>query len=340
MTKERILFLYAISTVLLFGGHLSAQVAPHPSSDGWTNPEWEDPEVFQINREYPTATFYSFLNAQDALKGTNWKDAPNYLSLNGEWNFFYADSVQARPKDFYKEDFELNGWDTISVPSNWEMQGFGIPIYTNITYVFPKNPPFIAHELNNNGSYKRTFDLPKNWDDKELYLHFAGVSGAMYVWLNGAFVGYNEGSKTPAEFNITKTARPGKNTVAVQVLRWSDASYMEDQDFWRLSGIERDVYIRAKNEVALNDLALKADLINNYKDGALEVAVKLQNTGSSKKKGSVRIALLDGDTKIYEERKNLIFKERYSELVFAKTFTDVRHWSAEDPNLYTLLVEV
>ncbi|UOY06122.1 DUF4981 domain-containing protein [Muricauda sp. SCSIO 64092] len=340
MTKERFLFLYAISTVLLFGGHLSAQVAPHPSSDGWTDPEWENPEVFQINREYPTATFYSFLNAEDALMGAGWKDSPNYLSLNGEWNFFYADSVQARPKDFYKEGFELDGWDTISVPSNWEMQGFGIPIYTNIKYVFPKNPPFIAHELNNNGSYRRTFDLPKSWGDKELYLHFAGVSGAMYVWLNGEFVGYNEGSKTAAEFNITKMARPGKNTVAVQVFRWSDASYMEDQDFWRLSGIERDVYIRAKNEVALNDIVLRADLINGYKDGALEVAVKLQNTSSSRKRGKVKIMVLDADAKIYEEEKRLNLKEGYLELMFTKTFANVRPWSAENPNLYTLLVEV
>lgn len=338
MTKK--CFLYAISTVLLFGYHSTAQVALHPSSDSGTNPEWENPEVFQINREYPTATFYSFLNAEDALRGTGWKDAPNYLSLNGEWNFFYANSVQAGPKDFYKEDFELDGWNTISVPSNWEMQGFGIPIYTNINYVFPKNPPFIAHELNNNGSYRRTFDLPKSWGDKELYLHFAGVSGAMYVWLNGAFVGYNEGSKTAAEFNITKTARPGKNTVAVQVFRWSDASYMEDQDFWRLSGIERDVYIRAKNKVALNDIAVKADLINGYKDGALEVAVKLQNTSSSGKKGRVKITVLDADVKIYEEGKNLNFKEGYLELVFTKTFANVRPWSAENPNLYTLLVEV
>ena len=136
----------------------------------------------------------------------------------------------------------LSKWDTLTVPSNWELKGHGVPIYTNRTYMFPPNPPFIPHNLNSNGSYKRDFEVSEDWDGKDVYLHFAGVSGAMYVWLNGEMVGYNEGSKTAVEFKITDLVKSGKNSLAVQVLRWSDASYMEDQDFWRLSGIERDVY--------------------------------------------------------------------------------------------------
>ena len=143
--------------------------------------------------------------------------------------------------------------------------------------MFPANPPYIPHNINNNGSYKRDFEIPADWDGRDLYLHFAGVSGAMYVWINGAFVGYNEGSKTAAEFDITKLAKSGKNSIAVQVLRWSDASYMEDQDFWRLSGIERDVYIYATNKVSLRDFRVISNLQNDYKDGNFHAALKIEN---------------------------------------------------------------
>ena len=217
----------------------------------WENPEWENPEIFQINREKPRATFYSYKSSQKAIENSNWKNSDYYKSLNGDWYFFYSENIKSRPQKFYNKNYDYSSWDLIEVPSNWELKGYGIPFYTNIKYMFPASPPNIPHNLNNNGSYIKFFDIPKDWSNKDVYLHFEGVSGAMYVWLNGNFVGYNEGSKTPSEFNITDYLVNGKNKLSIQVLRWSDASYMEDQDFWRLSGIERSVYLRSENKISI-----------------------------------------------------------------------------------------
>ncbi|MHB0755946.1 beta-galactosidase, LacZ type [Polaribacter sp. M15] len=313
---------------------------PLYTAEKWENPEWENPEVFQINREQPTASFYKYTDESSALKNESWQNSSLYKSLNGTWNFYYADSVNARPTEFYKNDFNLKGWDTITVPSNWEMKGFGIPVYTNIKYMFPKNPPFIPHNINNNGSYKRDFEISKDWDGKDIYLHFAGVSGAMYVWLNGEFVGYNEGSKTAAEFKVTNLAKTGKNTIAVQVMRWSDASYMEDQDFWRLSGIERDVYIYASNKVSLRDFRVISDLENNYKDGVFSAALKVDNNSNNAIEKEIKIQLLDGTKEVYSEVKNSNLKPGENQINFSKNIANVKSWNAEQPNLYTILISV
>lgn len=332
----------ALLLTLSFVFSCQKQIVEKPiyTAEKWENPEWENPEIFQINREEPTATFYKYTNKEASLKNDSWQNSELYQSLNGTWNFYYADSVQARPTDFYKNDFDLGGWDTISVPSNWEMKGFGIPVYTNIKYMFPANPPFIPHNINNNGSYKRNFEMPKDWDGKDHYLHFEGVSGAMYVWINGVFVGYNEGSKTAAEFNITKFTKPGTNRVSVQVLRWSDASYMEDQDFWRLSGIERDVYVYASNKISLKDFTVIADLENEYKDGKLNLNLKVDNNSAATIEKEVAIQLLDGNQTIYSETKPVILKEGSNSIDFSKTIANIKSWNAEQPNLYTLLISV
>tara|TARA_R110002126_G_scaffold72364_1_gene180924 strand:+ start:112286 stop:115363 length:3078 start_codon:yes stop_codon:yes gene_type:complete len=313
---------------------------PIYTADRWESPEWENPAIFERNRESPKASFYTYTNENDALKNESWENSSNYKTLNGTWNFYYADSVSARPTDFYKDDFNIDGWDKIEVPSNWEMKGFGTPVYTNIKYMFPENPPFIPHNINNNGSYKRDFEIPADWDGKSKFLHFAGVSGAMYVWVNGEFVGYNEGSKTAAEFEITKFAKTGKNTIAVQVLRWSDASYMEDQDFWRLSGIERDVYVYASNKIALRDFRVIADLENNYKDGVLNVTLDIGNNSNSLEEKASKIQLLDGDKVIYEDRKTNQLNKGENLVHFKKTIPNIKTWNAEKPNLYTLLITV
>ena len=305
----------------------------------WNNPEWENPEIFQINREAPRATFYNYASTDKALAENDWKNSSFYKSLNGTWSFYYADSVQARPADFYKTDFSLKGWDTISVPSNWEMHGFGLPIYTNVVYVFPKNPPFIPHNMNNVGSYKRDFEIPENWENKTIYLHFAGVSGAMYVYINGVLVGYNEGSKTPAEFNITKHLKSGKNQIAVQVLRWSDASYIEDQDFWRLSGIERDVYLRADNPIAIHDFKVGSDLVNDYKDGAFSLNIELKNTKNVSEQRQLKVELLDANqNKVFAETKSIEVSTAKSTVLFEDIISNAKPWTAETPNLYTALI--
>jgi beta-galactosidase len=329
-----------ITIITIFGCKEKMAEKPVYLVEKWENPEWENPNIFEINREKPTASFYKYANENDALKNESWENSSNYKSLNGTWSFYYADSVNARPTDFYKNDFDIKGWGTIQVPSNWEMKGFGMPVYTNIKYMFPANPPFIPHNMNNNGSYKRDFEIPENWNEKDTYLHFAGVSGAMYVWVNGAFVGYNEGSKTAAEFDITKFAKIGKNTVAVQVLRWSDASYIEDQDFWRLSGIERDVYVYAANKVTLRDFKVTADLKNNYKDGFFDLMVEVNNNSNALQEKKITIKLLDGDKEIYTDSKISNLNKGENSICFKKTIPNIKTWNAEKPNLYTLLITV
>ena len=313
---------------------------PVYTAETWENPEWEDPEVFQINREKPRATFYMHSSKEEALANASWEKSALYKSLNGTWKFYYAENPSLRPSDFYKDDFDLNGWDEINVPSNWEMEGFGIPIYTNIKYVFPKNPPFIKHDLNNVGSYKRTFEVDDTWTEKEVFLHFEGVSGAMYVWLNGQKVGYSEGSKTPAEFNISKYLKKGKNDLAVQVLRWSDASYMEDQDFWRLSGIERDVYLYAQDKVGLNDVALTSGLINDYQDGSFKIDLELKNSTKTPATKNINVQLLDGDKEILNFSKQETLQPGISKISFEDVVADVKSWNAEIPQLYTVLISV
>ncbi|QBN20314.1 glycoside hydrolase family 2 TIM barrel-domain containing protein [Flavobacterium nackdongense] len=331
------LALLAICTTVF---SIQAQVVEKPkyTAPKWENPEWENPEIFQINREKPTASFYSYENESDALKNDSWNNSPFYKSLNGSWDFYYADNVTTRPTDFYKDDFSVKGWNKIEVPSNWELKGYGIPFYTNIIYMFPANPPFIPHDMNNNGSYKRDFEVPENWTGKDIYLHFEGVSGAMYVWVNGVKVGYNEDSKTPSAFKITDVVKKGKNTVAVLVLRWHDGSYLEDQDFWRISGIERDVFIYAANKVTVRDFRVVSDLENNYRDGVFNLALQIENNGKTNANNTVSIQLLDGENTVFSDTKSLLAKIGANTLDFNTKLPNVKTWNAENPNLYTLLI--
>lgn len=343
MKLYRLVILIMLSTIFSCGKKLIEKPTMNSSvfkNPKWENPEWENPEIFEINREKPTASFYKYETETAALQNDSWENSPFYKSLNGTWQFYYADSVQARPTNFHSMNFDSSKWDNIEVPSNWEMKGYGIPIYTNIKYVFPANPPFIPHEMNNNGSYKRNFEIPSTWEGKDLYLHFAGVSGAMYIWVNGEFVGYNEGSKTAAEFNITRVAKPGKNSIAVQVLRWSDASYMEDQDFWRLSGIERDVYVYATEKVRLRDYTVVADLENDFKDGVFNLTLDVENTSNSKIAKTASIKILDGEKVLFSDEKNVNLSIGNNEISFDKKLPNIKSWNAEKPNLYTLLMTV
>ena len=303
-------------------------------------PDWENPEVFGINRERPHASFYRFATGRDALAGKPYTDSPFYASLNGTWKFNWVSLPAERPEFFYRPDYDVSDWDDIPVPANWELEGFGTPIYTNITYPFPKNPPYVDHDYNPVGSYRRDFTVPADWDGREVYLHFGGVTSAYYVWVNGARVGYNEGSKTPAEFRITDYLREGDNVLAVEVYRWSDASYLEDQDFWRLSGIDRDVYLYATPAVTLRDFRVTAGLDADYRNGELELTLDYRSAGEAEAKGyRVRAALLDGEETLEEMTGRLDFgRADTARLNFTATVADVRPWTAETPNLYTLLI--
>ena len=306
----------------------------------WDKPEWENPEIFQINREEPTATFYRYKSSSEALVNDDWKNSSYYKSLNGNWHFNYSADIKSRPKKFYENDYDFSNWDLLEIPSNWELKGYGIPFYTNIKYMFPANPPFIPHDQNNNGSFIKLFDIPAEWSGKEIYLHFEGVSGAMYIWINGKNVGYSEGSKTPAEFKITDYLVKGQNKLSVQVMRWSDASYMEDQDFWRLSGIERDVYLFAENNISLKDFKVKTDLINQFKDGDFKLDLEINNNSSKKAASKAIVKILDNSKEIYNEERNLGLDPGINNISFEKLIPDVKHWSAETPNLYDLLIEI
>ena len=203
-------------------------------------PDWANPAVIQVGAEKPRATMLVCPTRDAALKGeTPWR-----LSLNGKWKFHYSPGPSVRPQDFHQPASDDSKWSAIPVPSSIELQGYGIPIYTNILYPFPQDasqPPRVPREDNPVGSYRTTFTVPAGWDGREVYLHFAGVDSAFYVWVNGIKAGYSEDSRTPAEFNITRHLKPGSNLFAVEVYRWSDGSFVEDQDMWRMSGIFRDV---------------------------------------------------------------------------------------------------
>ncbi len=307
------------------------------------DPVIENPDVIEINKLPARATFFPYNSLDLALQNDENK-ADNYLLLNGIWKFNWVKSPELRPKDFYKEDYSTKNWNDIKVPSNWEIEGYGIPIYTNTQYPFAErnpNPPDIPDGYNPVGSYKRTFDIPKNWNGKELFIHLGAVKSAFYIWINGKKVGYSQGSKLPAEFNVTDFVKSGKNTIALEVYRWSDGSYLECQDFWRISGIERDVYLYARPKVYLNDFFAKAGLSNNYADGTFDLEVSLKSVNAKTQKGAVSVEIVKNGKSVYKADKNFeITPEKDSDLNFKTTIPKVLSWSAEIPELYQLDIVV
>lgn len=301
-------------------------------------PDWENPAVFAEGREAPRATAYPYATAAAALKG-DFKASPYYMSLDGLWKFKWVPKPADKPTGFEDPAFDVSSWKEIKVPSNWEMEGYGVPIYVNAGYPFPVNPPFIAHDDNPVGSYRRTFTLPADWNDREVFLHFGGSTAGMYVWVNGQRAGYVQSTKNPAEFNITKLVKPGVNTVACEVYRWTDGSYMEDQDFWRLSGLERSVYLYSTARQRIADFTAHAGLDGKYKDGILNVDVKLQNYGKAVP-ATVEAALYDSKGKrVYNAAKETtLAADGTAELTFDGTLRNVAKWSAETPALYTLVL--
>ncbi|MFT3785126.1 MAG: glycoside hydrolase family 2 TIM barrel-domain containing protein [Tepidisphaeraceae bacterium] len=255
-----------------------------------------------------------------------------------------------RPVDFYKPDFDVSQWKTIPVPSNWQLQGYGHAIMVNFQYPFVAKPPFVmteprkdwtAYENRNEvGSYRREFDIPENWSGQTVIVHFGGAESAMYVWVNGEKVGYSEDSYTPAEFDITKYLKPGKNIIAAEVYRWSDGSYLEDQDFVRLSGIFRDVYLYAVPKTYVCDIDARPTLDDAYTDGALKVTAKLRNTTTSANQGRVSMELLDdaGQRVAFAEASADVGAQTEASVVLETPVAKPAHWTAETPNLYTLLV--
>ena len=304
--------------------------------------DWENPEVFQINREPARAAFLPYADEVSAINDI-YTSSPWYFSLNGKWKFSWSPTPDQRPKDFYKQDYSTLHWKELQVPSNWELNGYGIPIYTNITYPFEKNPPFINHSDNPVGSYKKDFVLPENWKKRHVFLHFEAGTSAMYIWINGQKVGYTENTKSPAEFDITKYVKEGQNTVAIEVYRWSDGSYLEDQDFWRLSGIDRSVYLYSTNDIRIADFFAKPDLDSKYKNGSLNVDVTLKNLSSAAiNNQKIEAKLVDASGKnIFSKVLSVNADANKTQTIsFSQSVSNPKLWSSEKPNLYTLVLSL
>ena len=307
--------------------------------------DWENSKIFKRNKEPAHSTLIPFESIDGALgKG---EESPYYKSLNGIWKFNWVKNPSERPKDFYTEEFKANKWEEIDVPSNWQMRGYGIPIYTNKEYpssIDTQNIPKIDHNYNPVGSYRRDFKIPNNWKEREIFIHFGGVKSAFYIWINGKKVGYSQGSMTPAEFNITKYLRANNNVLAVEVYRWSDGSYLEDQDMWRFSGIFRDVYLYSSPKVHIRDYFARCELDENYKHAKIKVSVKLIHYGKdAAEQHKVEISLLDNEQH-FVNSKILIddvfsIKPGTEHLIELQAkIKDPKKWTGETPNLYDLFL--
>ncbi len=305
------------------------------------NPDLENPEFFEVNKEQPHCTYFPFNNTLDAISNDPHR-SPFIHFLNGKWKFQYAPNPESRPVDFYLENFDISTWDEIDVPGNWELQGFGQAVYLDEEYPFPADPPNVPKD-NPVGSYKRTFTVPGSWSGKQIYLHIGSLKSAGYIWVNGESVGFTKGSKVPAEFNITSLLRSGKNSLAIEVYRWSDGAYLEGQDMWRVSGLERDVYLVALPEVHIRDYFVHADLDDAYQNGIFSLDVELRNNGKKRHEDLAFLLSLveknNPDNSIYFERLTFsIDTNQIRELVFSTTIEDPLKWTAETPNLYILLL--
>ena len=312
--------------------------------------DWENPLVTSINKLPARATSMSFPDEATALKA-NRKVSPRYKSLNGNWKFSFTPVLEESIEGFENPDFDVLEWDEIPVPANWELHGYGQAIYTNVTYPFvPVDPPYIPKDDSPVGSYRTKFTVPSGWSDKKVIIHFGGVTSAFYLWVNGKKVGYSQGSRLPAEFDITPFLKAGENVLAAKVFRWSDGSYLEDQDHWRLSGIHRDVYLEAVPKTFIYDFFVKTDLDENYQDALLGIRPKIHTNGEETVKDwKLEAQLFDNfDKPVFKEKlsRNLgeLLDEWYPQrgtVKFGWLEAEVENplkWSAEFPNLYTLVL--
>ncbi|MFD2571707.1 glycoside hydrolase family 2 TIM barrel-domain containing protein [Spirosoma soli] len=318
-------------------------------------PDWEDPQIISRNTEKPHATLVPFASEQQALAASDWRTSPYLKLLNGTWKFRWIKHPNQVPNDFYQPNTNDGNWDDLPVPSNWQVIGaregrpYDRPIFTNIKHPFPVTPPRITSDTNAVGLYRMRFTIPPNFQDREIFLHFAGVQSTCRVFLNGAFIGYHEDGMTPAEFRITdklKRGQSAENLLAVEVINWSDGSYLEDQDFWRISGIFRDVFLYAKPETYLRDLYVVTDLDDQYRDATFKLTANVRNLTSSAAQTPYQLKVT-----LYDPKKAVIFSEivnaegsvepgQETILRLNKAIAAPALWSAESPSLYTLTTQL
>ena len=306
-------------------------------------PYWQDIQVVGVNKEAPRSSFMTYGDRETALT-SQYENSPYYELLNGTWKFYYTDSHRQLPANITDPSTSTADWADIKVPGNWEMQGFGVPIYINHGYEFkPRNPqpPKLPDDIPV-GVYRRSFEVPEGWDGRDIYLQLAGAKAGVYVYINGKEVGYSEDSKNPAEFLINKYLQPGENELAVKIFRWCTGSYLECQDFWRMSGIERDVFLWSQPKVAVNDYRVISTLDDTYKDGIFKLAVDIKNHTSQTQDIEVVYELLDANKQVVATSTNKVNAKAnaITTTSFEKELPNVTTWNAEHPNLYKLLMTV
>ncbi|SDJ99376.1 glycoside hydrolase family 2 TIM barrel-domain containing protein [Sediminibacillus albus] len=331
-----IIFLLLFISIFKLPGSVSAE----EEISNWNG----TPELFQENRLPGSVTTIPHNNEKASIKGAIEKSR-FYKSLNGNWKFRWSENPNERPKDFYKPNFQDSDWDTIPVPGNWQLQGYGDIIYLNQEHPWQGygtiSPPEVPIEHNEVGSYRHTFQIPGNWKKGEIFLSFQGVKSAFNVWVNGKKVGYSEDSFTPAEFNISDYVKNGKNTLAVEVFRWSDGAWLENQDMVDLSGIFRDVYLYATPKVHIEDYKLETDLDADYEDAVLDIDGQLMNQETiNPNKYAIEAKLFDQDNKQLDLQETLIMVDSDGTFQSEITVENPLKWSAEQPNLYTLVLNV
>ena len=314
---------------------------PAFSQVNFTFNEWKDPAVFRVGTLPQTAFNIPFANEPQAM-ADGWLRSDNVLLLNGTWKFNFVNRFEDRAIGFEKDNFNATKWDDIKVPADWQLEGFDVPIFTNIVYPWAKNakPPYIPANFTPVGSYRRNFNIPANWQNQRVILHFGGVNSAYYVWVNGHAVGYAEDSKMEAAFDVSKFIHAGKNSIAVQVLRFADGTYLEDQDFWRLSGIERDVFLVATPHFYVNDIHLSTNFQNGFSTGILKSIISFDNQSQLGVNGQVEIKLLDQNKKTtaIATAKIAVKAVDKNEAEVAITINNPLLWNAEKPNLYTAII--
>ena len=305
------------------------------SAYGQKTPVWQDPNVNQVNREVRRADFFAFESMEKA-KGDK-SHSSRFLSMEGMWKFHFVKNHQDAPVGFFSLKYDDSQWTDFPVPGLFEMNGYGDKIYKNVGYswgtTFKSDPPYIGETNNYTGSYRRTFDLPQDWKGQEVFFHVGSATSNLSLWVNGQYVGYSEDSKVAAEFNITKYLKKGSNLIAMQVMRWCDGSYLEDQDFWRFTGIAREVYLYARPKVHVEDFFINADLKNDFKEGVLSGEVKI----ASAKGKTLELQLMDPQGKEVRQTSATMFNN--GPFTFRlETLGTVNAWTAETPNLYTLIM--
>ena len=327
---------------LMLGGLLMASAFASAGNEP-KKPYWQDVQVVAVNKEYPRSSFMTYENRANALTG-KFEKSKYYQLLNGTWKFYFVDSYKNLPANITDPSVSTADWTDIKVPGNWEVQGHGVAIYTNHGYEFqPRNPqPPTLPEANPVGVYRRDIDIPADWDGRDIYLHLAGAKSGVYVYINGQEVGYSEDSKNSAEFLINKFVKPGKNVLTLKIYRWSTGSYLECQDFWRISGIERDVFLYSQPKAALKDFRVTSTLDDTYKDGIFKLGADLRNNGSAASNMALVYELLDakGNVVATGEKTADVAAGETRTVSFEQTLPGVKTWTSEAPNLYKLVMTV